>query len=211
MEVLDKGQVMKKTGWVLALLIIPIVLGCQQAQQGATADISRKSRLMADENIRLKSQLVQCQNKIKKQEKMIEQYRQENKEMTQKAGDAVSKKQKLERDSVQYQQEIEKQKQLLEQYQRMLDSKDDPALCRNKIERQKELLDQCRQEKERIQIEAGDTSKFFLEQLPADLMKQIEQLTQENEKLKAKIEEFQGAERNINESQTDVNEIQAQQ
>jgi chromosome segregation ATPase len=182
---------MNKTGWILAVLIIPIMAGCQQAQQQNTADISRKDRLLADENMRLRSELVQCQNKLKKQEKMLEQYRQENKEMTQKADNAVGENQSLKREAAQYRSEIEKQKQLLEQYQQMLDSKDDPALCRNKIERQKKLLAKCRQENERIQIEAGQTSKFLMEQLPAEMMKEVERLTQENEQLKARIEELE--------------------
>jgi DNA repair exonuclease SbcCD ATPase subunit len=197
---------MKKTGWLFAALIIPVILGCQQAQQKKTADISRKDRLMANENLNLKSELVQCQSQIKKQEKLIEQYQQENKEMT----NATSENQNLKREAAQCQREIEKQKQLLEQYQQMLDSKDDPALCRNKIERQKELLERCRQENIKIQTETGNTATFLVDQLPKDLMEQVKQLTQENEQLKAKIEEFQKAEKDINEVQTDSNGVQAQ-
>ncbi|PKL47725.1 MAG: hypothetical protein CVV39_05330 [Planctomycetes bacterium HGW-Planctomycetes-1] len=182
---------MSKTGWILTALIIPILAGCQQAQQQNKADISRKDRLLADENMRLRGELVQCQNGLKKQEKMLEQYRQENKEMTKRADDAAGENQNLKRETAQYRSEIEKQKQLLDQYQRMLDSKDAPALCRNKIEIQKKLLAKCRQENERIQTEAGETSQFLMEQLPKDLMEQVEQLSQENEQLKARIEELE--------------------
>ena len=196
---------MKKTGWILAILIIPIMTGCQQTQQQKTADISRKDRLMANENLNLKSELVKCQNKAKKQEKMIEQYQQENKKMTQKADDAIGENKNLKREAAQCRSEIEKQKQLLEQCQQMLDSKDDPVLCRNKIERQKTLLEQCRRENLKIQTDAGSTATFLMDQLPKDLMEEVERLTQENERLKAEIEGLQKAEK----VQADANGLQA--
>lgn len=202
---------MKKTGWLLAALIIPVVLGCQQAQQQKTADISRKDRLMADENMSLKNEFVQCQSQIKKQEKSIEQYRKENEGAFRKAGDAANENLKLRDEVIQNRREIEKQKELIEQFQQMLDSKDDPALCRNKIEKQKKLLEQCRQENIKIQTEADDTATFLMDQLPKDLMEQVKQLTQENEQLKTKIEELQKAEKGINEVQADANGVQAPQ
>ncbi|MBU1259729.1 MAG: hypothetical protein KJ757_02440 [Planctomycetes bacterium] len=127
---------MKKTGWILAILIIPIMTGCQPAQQQKTADISRKDRLVANENLNLKNQLKQCQKEI---------------------------------------------------------------------EKQKTLLEQCRRENLKIQTDAGSTATFLMDQLPKDLMEEVERLTQENERLKAEIEGLQKAEK----VQADANGLQA--
>ena len=109
---------MKKLGRILVASLIVIFAGCEQSQQKQTSDVSRKDRLIANENLSLKNELAQCHSEIEKQQN---------------------------------------------------------------------LLQQCRQEKEKITQETGDTAKWLMDELPQDLLNQVEQLTQENEQLKAEI------------------------
>jgi len=69
--------------------------------------------------------------------------------------------------------------------------KDELAQCRKEIENQQNLVEQCRQEKETSEQQAGETVKWLLDELPADLLKQVETLTKENEELSKKLEELQ--------------------
>jgi uncharacterized protein YlxW (UPF0749 family) len=116
---------MKKVGIVLAVSsVLVIFAGCQQSQQKQTSDISRKDRLVANENMGLKDELAQCQKEI---------------------------------------------------------------------ETQQNLVKQCRQEKETAEQQAGENIKWLMDELPTDLLKQVETLTKENEELSKKIEELQKA------------------
>lgn len=69
--------------------------------------------------------------------------------------------------------------------------KDELAQCRKEIENQQNLVKQCRQEKETAEQQAGETAKWLMDELPADLLKQVEVLTKENKELSKKIEELQ--------------------
>ncbi|MDD5134049.1 MAG: hypothetical protein PHP01_01400 [Phycisphaerae bacterium] len=122
-----KGNIMKKAGILLAISsILAVLAGCQQSEQKQTSDISRKDRLIANENLGLRDELAQC---------------------------------------------------------------------RKEIENQKNLVEQCRQEKETIQQQAGETAKWLMDELPADLLKEVETLTKENERLSRELEELQEASR----------------
>jgi hypothetical protein len=167
---------MKRSGCILVVSIIMIFLGCQQSQQKQGSGISRKDRLIGNENLELKSELARCRNEIEKQKKLLEQCQQ---------------KPDLKDELTQCRSEIEKQKKLLEQYLRELDLKDEPARCRHKIAKQKQLLEQCQHEKQKIEQETGNTVELLMDKLPQDLLKQVEQLTQENEQLKAELARFQ--------------------
>lgn len=109
---------MKKLGRILVVSLIVIFAGCEQSQQKQTSDVSRKDRLIANENLSLKNELAQY---------------------------------------------------------------------RSEIEKQQNLLQQCQQEKEKTTQDAGDTAKWLMDELPQDLLNQVEQLAQENEQLKAEI------------------------
>jgi DNA anti-recombination protein RmuC len=167
---------MKRLGCILVVLIIIIFSGCQQSQQKQGSGISRKDRLIANENMELKGELARCRNEIEKQKKLLEQYQQ---------------KPDLKNELAECRGEIEKQKKLLEQYRREIDLKDEPARCRDKIEKQRRLLEQCQQEKEQIAQGTGETEKWLRDELPQNLLEQVEQLTQENEQLKAELARFQ--------------------
>lgn len=192
---------MRKTGWLLTVLIIPVIFGCQQAQQKKTSEVGRKQKLMAAENIELKTELAQNKNELEKQNKLLQQCRQEIEKITNQAANDANANQKLKNELTQCRLELENQKKLLEHYQKIVDLKDIPELCREKLEKQKKLLERCRRENEKIQTEAGETSEFLMKQLPAGLTQQVEQLSQENEQLKAKIEELEKTQKEVNEVQ----------
>jgi DNA repair exonuclease SbcCD ATPase subunit len=200
-ELLLKGQVMKNTSRSLVVFIILILLGSPQTQQNTAAETSKRDRLLADENISLTRELAQCRSEMEKQKKLLEQYQQENKKITQKAVNDTNTIRNLENELSKCRNELINQGKQLEQCQQMVDLKDVPLLCRDKVEKVKKQLEQCRRENERIQTEAGETSEFLMKQLPADLTKQVEQLSQENEQLKARIEELEKAQKDANEVQ----------
>lgn len=188
----------------MVVLIILILLSSPQNQQNTAAETNKRDRLLADENISLTREIAQCRNEMEKQKKLLEQYQQENKKITQKAISDANAIRNLQNELSKYRNELENQKKLLEHCQKIVDLKDVPELCREKMEKQKKLLEQCRRENKKIQTEAEETSKFLVEQLPADLTKQVEQLSQENEQLKVRIEELE-------KTQKDANEIQKKQ
>jgi hypothetical protein len=71
--------------------------------------------------------------------------------------------------------------------------KDELAQCQKELANQKNLVEQCRQEKDAAEQQAGENIKWLLDELPADLLKQVETLTKENEELSKKLEELQRA------------------
>ena len=163
---------MKKIRLFLVVSIVVVLAGCQQSEQKQNSSISRRDRLVANENINLKNELVGCRNEKEEQGKLLEQCQQ---------------KPDLKDELTQCQSEIEKQEKQLEQYLRELDLKDEPARCRRKIEQQKERLEQCRQEKAKIEQQNSETIEWLMNELPKDLLKDIERFTKENEQLRAEI------------------------
>ncbi|MFA5292018.1 MAG: hypothetical protein WC496_03185 [Phycisphaerae bacterium] len=176
-----------------------VFLGCEQAQQKKTAGISRKDRLIASENMDLTKEIAQCRSEIEKQKKLLEQCRQEKEKAFQEANGINSQNLILKNEIEQCRSEIEKQKASLEQCQQMLDLKDVPALCQDKVEKQRKLFEECQQEKEKITQQAGDTAKWFMDELPKDLLKEVETLTNANAILAKEIEELKKASKDANE------------
>jgi hypothetical protein len=163
---------MKRIRLFLTVSIIMALAGCQQSEQKQNSGISRRDRLVANENMNLKNELARCRSEKEEQGKLLEQCQQ---------------KPDLENELAQCRSEIEKQEKQLEQYLRELDLKDEPARCRRKIEQQKELLEQCRQEKAEIEQQNGETVGWLMNDLPKDLLKEVERLTKENEQLRNEV------------------------
>ena len=115
---------MKKLDRILVASLVVIFAGCEQSQQKQTVDISRRDRLVANENLNLKNELAQC---------------------------------------------------------------------RGETEKQQNLLRQCEEEKGKIEQEAGDTAKWLLDKLPQSLLDDSATLSEENEKLTARIIELEKA------------------
>jgi uncharacterized protein YlxW (UPF0749 family) len=115
---------MKKLDRILVASLVIIFAGCEQSQQKETTGISRRDRLVANENLGLKKELAQC---------------------------------------------------------------------RGETEKQQNLLRQCEEEKGKIEQEAGDTEKWLLDKLPQSLLDDSATLSEENEKLTARIIELEKA------------------
>ncbi len=109
---------MKKIRLFLVVSIVVVLAGCQQSEQKQDSSISRRDRLVANENINLKNELTRCQKEIEKQQN---------------------------------------------------------------------LLQQCKQEKAKIEQQDGETIEWLMNELPKDLLKDVELLTKENEQLRAEI------------------------
>jgi len=177
-----KGQVMKKLGRILAVSLIVVFTGCQQSQQKQTTEISRRDRLVGNENLNLKNELAHRQNEIENQKGLVEQCRQEKEKVSQQADEAykllIEEEEKLRE---QCRQEKEKVSQQADEAYKLL------------IEEEEKLREQCRQEKEKIIEDINDTAKWIMDELPLDLLKENTRLTEENEKLTARIAEFEEA------------------
>lgn len=184
---------MKKIGAFLIVLSVLSALNCQQAMaaSGKTSEVGRKEKLMAAENINLKAELAQTKSELEKQIKSLDQCRQDNEKKTVQAAVDANEIKNLKTDLTQCRKELETLKKEIEQCQKMVDLTDVPALCKDKVEKQKKLLRECQKEKEAISKAAAESSSFLMEQLPTDLLKEVEKLTAENEQLKARISELE--------------------
>ncbi len=191
---------MKNTSRFLAVLIILFVASTQQAGQSNDSESNKRDRLLADENISLTKELAQCRSEIDKQKKQLEQIKQENKKLTQKAVSDANTIRALQNELSKCRNELIKQGKQLEQCQQMVDLKDVPALCRDKVEKVKKQLEQCRQEKESIQESAGKKTEEFFNKLPKELQNENERLTSENAALQQKITEFEKKQKDVNEA-----------
>ncbi len=80
---------MEKLSRILAVSLIVIFAGCQQSQQKQTTNISRRDRLIANENLNLKNELAQCRGVIEKQQNLLKECRQEKEKTEQQAGDTA--------------------------------------------------------------------------------------------------------------------------
>ncbi len=78
---------------ILAVLLVVILAGCQQSQcrkaspsgQKQAAGISRRDRLVANENLGLKNELAQCRSEVENQKNLVEQCRRENDKVSQQS------------------------------------------------------------------------------------------------------------------------------
>ncbi|MEN6386322.1 MAG: hypothetical protein ABFD79_14145 [Phycisphaerales bacterium] len=179
------------------LIIVFAILfssGCQQSQkssQAKSAGVERKERLMAAENISLQSELENTKKELDKQKALLEKLQQDYNKLKSKSAQDVNNLNSAITNYSNCFKELNDVKKQLEECQKMVDLTDVPALCKDKIERQKQLLANCEKEKEEISKSTEEASNFLMNQLPQDLMKQVETLTAENEQLKAKIEELE--------------------
>lgn len=64
---------MKKLSFILPVMVALIFAGCQQSQEKQTTEISRKDRLVGNENLNLRNELKKCQDEIEKQKKLVSQ------------------------------------------------------------------------------------------------------------------------------------------
>jgi hypothetical protein len=119
---------MKKLDRILVASLVVIFAGCEQSQQKQTVDISRRDRLVANENLNLKNELAQCRSE-----------------------------------------------------------------SQSEIEKQRNLVEQCRQEKEEIERQANENARWLLDKLPQSLLDDSATLSEENEKLTARIIELEKA------------------
>lgn len=119
---------MKKLDRILVASLVVIFAGCEQSQQKETTGISRRDRLVANENLGLKKELAQCRSE-----------------------------------------------------------------SQSEIEKQRNLVEQCRQEKEEIERQANENARWLLDGLPQSLLDDSATLSEENEKLTARIIELEKA------------------
>jgi hypothetical protein len=149
-------------GFAVVSLILVTVLGCQQEQKKQTAGVSRKDRLVGYENLGLKDELAKCQAEIESQKKLLADCQ------------ATYQGQCEKKCQEQYKTQYEQQAQLAEEkYKQNFDNR-----CDEKYKQEKQQYE--------------DNIAWLLNDLPADLLKQVEELTKENEELKKKIEQLQG-------------------
>ncbi|MGD0786147.1 MAG: hypothetical protein ABR969_10090 [Sedimentisphaerales bacterium] len=191
---------MKNASWFLAVLIILFVASSQQAGQSKDDEINKQARLLADENMSLTKELAQCRSEIDRQKKQLEQIKQENKKINQKAVSDANTIRILQDEFSQSRNELVKLQKQLEQCQQMVDLKDVPALCRDKVEKVKKQLEQCRKENESIQESAGKKTEEFFNKLPKELQKENESLASENAALKQKIAELEKKPKDANDA-----------
>jgi uncharacterized protein YlxW (UPF0749 family) len=86
-ELLIKGQVMKKAVCILAVSLIVIFAGCQQSQEKQTIGVSRKDRLVANENLDLKNEITRCQQEIERQKALVLQCEKEKEDLDKQCND----------------------------------------------------------------------------------------------------------------------------
>jgi chromosome segregation ATPase len=183
----------------LSTLIVAMAIlfssGCQQSQNAEpkskiTTD-QRKEKLLAAEIINLKAELDKNKIELDKQSKSLADLKQKYEQLTIKSAQDVNQLYITTTNYSNCYKDLATAKQQLEECQKMVDLTDVPALCKDKIEKQKKMLADCQKEKEEIEKSAGEAADFAMKQLPEQLMKQVEELTAENELLKAKIAELE--------------------
>lgn len=74
---------------ILAVSLIVIFAGCQQSQEKQTTGVSRKDRLVANENLDLKNEITRCQEEIEKQKNLVSQCEKEKEEMDRQANETM--------------------------------------------------------------------------------------------------------------------------
>ena len=64
---------MKRLSCILIVLLMVVFAGCQQSQEKQTAEVSRKDRLVGNENLGLRNELISCKAEIEKQKNLVRQ------------------------------------------------------------------------------------------------------------------------------------------
>jgi chromosome segregation protein len=191
---------MKYISTICVLGTILFSFGCQQSQQTvqSSSSVDRKSRLMAAENISIKEELAKTKRELETLNKQLTQIKEENEKLKKLSSINYVQLESMKKTVSGSNQVIADLKKQLETCQNMVEEKGEPALCKYKIQQQKKLLAECEKTKKEIQ-ESGDAStSFLMEQLPADLMKQVETCTQENHQLQEKIAELEKQIKDVN-------------
>jgi len=182
--------------YISTLCVVGIILlssGCQQSQQSvqSSSTVDKKDRLMAAENISLKDELAKTKVELEKQNKLLAQCKQDIEKMKKVTSINEMQLDSLKNSATGSSKVIADLKKQLSECQNMVEVKDSPALCKYKIEQQKKLLAECEKSKQEIQTSGDASAKFLMDKLPADLMKQVETLIEENKKLSEKITELE--------------------
>lgn len=182
--------------YISTLCVVVVILfssGCQQSQQTSpnSSMADKKGRLMAAENISLKDELAKTKREMDKQNKLLAQCKQDNEKMKKQISINEMQLDSLKKTLSGSTNVLVGLRKQLEECQNMVEEKGTPALCKYKLEQQKKLLAECEKSKQEIQSAGDASTKFLMEQLPADLMKQVETLTAENKKLAEKIAELE--------------------
>jgi chromosome segregation ATPase len=174
---------------LFTVIAILFSAGCQQSQKDTPKSVSsiKKEKLMTAENISLKAEIDKNKKELDNLNKSIAAITQENEKLKADNNNLSALQTKYEECT----KSLADIKQQLAASQDMLESKDAPELCKAKIEQQQKLLAECKKEKQRIEKEAEENTTFLMQTVPDDLMKQVQTLTEENEKLKAKIAELE--------------------
>ena len=188
---------MKKIGTFL--IVLSVLSLASSAQSKKTSEVGRKERLLAAENINLNAELAKNKKELEKQNKLLQQCKQDLEKRARQAAIDANEIKNLKINISQCRNELETLKKQFEQCQRMVDLTDVPALCKDKVDKQKKLLKECQKEKAAIEASANESSSFFMEKLPADLLNETNRLTEENKQLKAKIAELEKGSKDANE------------
>ncbi|MCE5341400.1 MAG: hypothetical protein LLF92_09800 [Planctomycetaceae bacterium] len=182
--------------YISTLCVVVVILfssGCQQSQQASpnSSGVDKKGRLMAAENISLKDELAKTKYEMEKQNKLLAQCKQNAEKMKKQISISEMQLDSLKTSVAGSAKVIADLKKQLAECQNMVEAKDSPALCKYKFEQQKKLLDECEKAKQEIETTCDSNTKFLMDQLPTDLMKEVETLTAENQKLAEKIAELE--------------------
>ncbi len=81
---------MKRLIFILPLTLIVIFTGCQQSQEKNTAEVSRKDRLVGNENLSLRNELKICQEEIEKQKSLVLQCQKEKEKADEQCGETTT-------------------------------------------------------------------------------------------------------------------------
>ncbi len=80
---------MKRLTGVLAVSLMIIFAGCQQTQEKQTTEISRKDRLVGNENLDLRNELKNCQKEIERQKELVLQCEKEKEQIDKQANESI--------------------------------------------------------------------------------------------------------------------------
>lgn len=80
---------MKRLSFILSVILVVILTGCQQSQKRQTTEISRKDRLVGNENLNLRNELKSCQEEIEKQKALVRQCEEEKEKADQQCNDNI--------------------------------------------------------------------------------------------------------------------------
>lgn len=80
---------MKRISFILSVILVVILAGCQQSQEKKTTEVSRKDRLVGNENLNLRNELKKCQEEIEKQKRLVRQCEEEKEKADQQCNENI--------------------------------------------------------------------------------------------------------------------------